>query len=234
MDAENNKVVVLSQTKLAPRQKRIIGEATPKIFIREKPGRGGKKMSYVEGGYVIAKLNEAFSPLGWEFKVAEKGTTDRKNESNAEGEVWVYGELSVVDHKNGYRVTKGQYGQHPIHKNVPIGDAYKAAATDSLKKCASYLGIALDVYWQETSDVQRAALANKPGNNKSFGTPAKAPDAGKTDMEKSAMSFIMQCTTLATLDACTKRVTESKDFSEAKKIVLLKVIEQRRKTLEKK
>ena len=139
--------IVMQEIQLTPRQTGIIAQETPKALIKEKPGRGGKKVQYVEGGYVISKLNEAFSPLGWEFKIVEKGQTERKNESKAEGEVWVYGELTIIDHKNGYRTTKGQYGQHPIHEKVPIGDAYKAAGTDALKKCASLLGIALDVYW---------------------------------------------------------------------------------------
>ena len=139
--------IVMQEIQLTPRQTGIIAQETPKALIKEKPGRGGKKVQYVEGGYVISKLNEAFSPLGWEFKIVEKGQTERKNENKAEGEVWVYGELTIIDHKNGYRTTKGQYGQHPIHEKVPIGDAYKAAGTDALKKCASLLGIALDVYW---------------------------------------------------------------------------------------
>jgi len=139
--------IVMQEVQLSPRQTSVVQAETPAALIKTKPGRGGKRVSYVEGGYVISKLNEAFSPLGWEFKIVEKGTTERKNESSAEGEVWVYGELTIIDHKNGYRTTKGQYGQHPIHTKVPIGDAYKAAGTDALKKCASLLGIALDVYW---------------------------------------------------------------------------------------
>ena len=139
--------LVIREIALTPRQTGIVQAETPKALIKTKPGRGGKAVQYVEGGYVVSRLNEAFSPLGWEFRVVEKGETPRKNERSAEGEVWVYGELTIVDHKNNYRVTKGQYGQHPIHEKVPYGDALKAAGTDSLKKCASLLGIALDVYW---------------------------------------------------------------------------------------
>lgn len=139
--------IVMREVQLTPRQTSIVQQETPKALIKEKPGRGGKKVQYVEGGYVISKLNEAFSPLGWEFDIVEQGTTERKNESKAEGEVWVRGKLTIIDHVKGFRVFKTQYGQHPIHEKVPIGDAYKAAGTDALKKCASLLGIALDVYW---------------------------------------------------------------------------------------
>jgi hypothetical protein len=118
------------------------------VFIKEKPGRGGKKVSYVETGYVVSRLNAIFSPVGWSFRITERGTTERKNETSSEGEVWVYGELTVYDHAKGYSVTRGQYGQHPIHQKVPIGDAYKSAGSDALKKCASLFGIASDVYWK--------------------------------------------------------------------------------------
>lgn len=165
--------IVLQEISLSPRQTGIVNAETPKDLIKSKPGRGGKRVAYVEGGYVISKLNQAFSPLGWEFKITERGQTDRKNENKAEGEVWVYGELTIIDHKNNFRTTKGQYGQHPIHEKVPIGDAYKAAATDALKKCASLLGIALDVYWG-TLD-REEALA--PKDNKL--TPAEAFERAK-------------------------------------------------------
>lgn len=139
--------IIMREIALSQNQSMVVNAETPKELIKTKPGRGGKSVSFVEGGYVIARLNQAFSPVGWEFKVTERGETARKNEKKSDGEVWVYGELTVIDHKNGFRVTKGQYGQHPLHENVPMGDALKAAGTDALKKCASLYGIALDVYW---------------------------------------------------------------------------------------
>lgn len=139
--------LVVSQVSLSAGQISVLAQPTPQQFIKTKPGRGGRSVTFVQGGYVIAQLNRIFGPLNWSFKVTERGETQRKNEKNAEGEVWVYGELTVHDHKRGLAVAKGQYGQHPIHANVPIGDALKAAGTDALKKCASLFGVALDVYW---------------------------------------------------------------------------------------
>jgi len=164
---KEEKALVLHEIGLSARADGVIKAETPKALIKEKPGRGGKKVTYVEGGYVISQLNAAFSPVGWEFKVTERGESPRKTENNAEGEVWVYGELTVIDHKNNWRVTKGQYGQHPIHKNVPIGDAFKAAGTDALKKCASLYGIALDVYWGQL-DSPVDAKAKAPNNEELF------------------------------------------------------------------
>lgn len=162
------KAIVMQEIQLSQRQTGIIQMETPPALVKSKPGRGGKRVSYIEGGYVISRLNQAFSPLGWEFKIVEKGQTDRQNENNTEGEVWVYGELTIIDHKNAYRTTKGQYGQHPIHKKVPIGDAYKAAGTDALKKCASLIGIALDVYWGQLDAPEDKPTDSKPSKNELF------------------------------------------------------------------
>lgn len=139
--------LVIRETRLSDRQQTAIQAVTPPMFIREKPGRGGKKVKYVEAGYVVSRLNTTFSPAGWDFEIIEQGQTTRQNENNSEGEVWVKGKLTIIDHKNNFKVSKTQYGQHPIHKKVPIGDAFKAAASDCLKKCASMFGIAHDVYW---------------------------------------------------------------------------------------
>ncbi len=156
-----SKALVIQEIAMTPRQVGLINMETPKEFIKEKPGRGGKKVSFVEGGYIINQLNGVFSPLGWDFEIVEQGTTERKNEKSAEGEVWVRGRLIINDHKNGFKVFKTQYGQHNIHQNVPIGDAFKSAATDALKKCASMLGIAQDVYWGGMDTVDEAPATKK-------------------------------------------------------------------------
>lgn len=141
------KALVIREISMTTRQQDLISQRTPDVFVKEKPGRGGKRVTYVEGGYIINQLNKAFSPLGWDFEITAQGETARKLDKGSEGEVWVRGQLVINDHKNGFKMTKTQYGQHPIHTNTPIGDAFKAASTDALKKCASMLGIAQDVYW---------------------------------------------------------------------------------------
>lgn len=154
--------LVLREVTLSLHQQMAMAQVTPPMFIKEKPGRGGKKVSYVEGGYVVSRLNAIFSPAGWDFKIIERGQTERKLDKGSDGEVWVYGELTIIDHAKGYRVTKGQYGQHPVHSSVPIGDAYKAATTDALKKCASLFGIAADVYWKIGEQEAGTPEAQKP------------------------------------------------------------------------
>src|SRR3990167_238418 len=148
------KALVLQNIQLKPAQQKALAVATPPQFIKTRKGRGGKEIKYIEGGYVVAKLNEVIGAPNWDFEVLEQGTTERKNGNpeRIEGEVWVRGKLTIIDHKNGYRVSKVQYGQHDIAKGVPLGDSFKSASTDCLKKCASLFGVALDVYWQQLDE----------------------------------------------------------------------------------
>jgi recombination DNA repair RAD52 pathway protein len=140
-----SRALVLSQLDLAPEQKQKIFVATPKEFIKRRVVRGKKEADYVEVGYVIARLNEIFGAVNWNFQVLRETLLDKS--------VAVYGELTIKDHKKGFSITKGQYGNHDRYPEIPIGDTLKAAASDALKKCASLFGIALDVYWKELERV---------------------------------------------------------------------------------
>ncbi len=125
-------------------QKTFITQKTPQQFIKTRPGPGGSKLSYVEIGYVVNILNQAFG-WDWDFKIFDQQIGKKQ--------VWVRGELTVrlYDHT----ITKGQYGGADIKYNratgepVSIADDLKAAASDCLKKCASLLGVASDIYWKD-------------------------------------------------------------------------------------
>ena len=126
--------------------KRILSQRTPPGEIRVRDGRGGQKLKYTDGAYVIRTLNEA---LGWDWDFVADNEELLMN-GDKPFEVKVRGTLTV--RMDGRTVTKTQFGCQPIEmmrdgsKPVSIGDAYKGAATDAMKKCASLLGIALDLY----------------------------------------------------------------------------------------
>src|SRR5215831_14940636 len=123
--------------------KRVLSQQTPEKEIRTRTGRGGKAMKYTDGAYVIRTLNEAFG-WDWDFECDNEEIIMRAGQPF---EVKCRGRLTV---RHGGRViTKTQYGCQPIEggdKAPSMGDCYKGAATDALKKCASMLGIALDLY----------------------------------------------------------------------------------------
>src|SRR5262245_59234836 len=128
----------------------ILTQSTPKNEIRERKGRGGKMLKYTDGAYVIRTLNEAFGS-DWDF---EADNEELIYFNDLPFEVRCRGRLTV--RMGGRTLVKSQYGCQPIEfikdkdGNIiapnSLGDAFKGAATDALKKCASMLGIALDLY----------------------------------------------------------------------------------------
>ena len=114
---------------------------TPRTSIYTRPAKGGGEWRYVTGAYVKKVLNFVFA-WNWNFQIIDKGQ---------EGDsIWVQGRLTVKD-VNGNEIIKEQFGRADVKlkkdgKFLDYGNDLKAAATDSLKKCASELGIASDVY----------------------------------------------------------------------------------------
>lgn len=124
----------------------IFTQETPKAEIRTRQGRGGRLLLYTDGAYVIKTLNQAFG-WNWDFDTDQAEVLyigDRPFEVKCRGRLTVRAGDTVI--------VKTQYGCQPIEMlkdgsaPVSLGDAYKGAATDALKKCASLLGIALDLY----------------------------------------------------------------------------------------
>lgn len=142
---------------------------TPKAHIYSRPAKGGGTWNYVTGTYVKKVLNLMFG-WDWNFEVVE-----HKFDLNI-GQAYVLGKLTVnsngksiikmqfgrVDIKfkkelaynsdGTPKMATNRQGQEyqvkETSKNSPLdlGNDLKAATTDALKKCASELGIASDVY----------------------------------------------------------------------------------------
>jgi hypothetical protein len=146
-----NQTILISKSELSKTEVNTLNEAqlqfilkkTPQKFIKERPAKGGGKWKYVSGAYVQKCLNLMFG-WDWDFEIL-----DEKVLSEA-GEVIVKGRLTC--RTNGKIITKTQYGNKDIifkkETKIPlsIGNDLKSAATDSLKKCASLIGIAQDVF----------------------------------------------------------------------------------------
>jgi hypothetical protein len=109
---------------------------TPVKHVKQRPARGGGTVNYVETYYVVDQLNKLFS-FRWDFEVLEH-VVDNSS-------CIVKGKLTC--HTPSGDIVKHQFGEADRHSGVPVGDTLKAATSDCLKKCASLIGIALDVYW---------------------------------------------------------------------------------------
>jgi hypothetical protein len=122
--------------------------APEEISRREYDG-----LDYIEAPLIIQRLNEAFN-AEWAFEIQEH--------TILENEVIVLGKLTAQG------VAKTQFGAKQItrrkddKKEVSLGDDLKAAATDSLKKCATLFGVALHLYLDEPAHETTVAAAPKP------------------------------------------------------------------------
>ena len=105
--------------------------------IKQRSGNFGQTLDYIEGHSVIHRLNEAFDG-GWSFEIISHDILEE--------EVVVQGKLSAEG------VVKTQFGSSSITRAkgsgaiISMADDLKAAATDSLKKCATLLGVGLYLY----------------------------------------------------------------------------------------
>jgi hypothetical protein len=118
---------------------------TPASHVHERPGKGGQTWSYVTGNYVMKVLNYVFG-WNWDFEIITQEVLEKQ--------VITTGKLTVRSPK-GDVIVKTQVGRADIKykqgtkETLDLGNDYKASATDALKKCASMLGVASDIYGKE-------------------------------------------------------------------------------------
>jgi len=119
--------------------------------IRRRQGRNGM-LDYVEGHSVIQRLNDALESA-WSFEITHHELKD--------DEVIVLGRLTTGT------VSKMAFGASQVTRErdsrqpVSVGDDLKAAATDAMKKCATFLGVGLHLY----ADKPLAASTPRPGHS---------------------------------------------------------------------
>jgi hypothetical protein len=137
-------LVTPSQMPLSTKQILKIFQRTPKQHVHTRPAKGGGTWDYVTGTYVKKVLNHVFGWL-WDFEIMDKG-----REGN---QVWVQGKLTIRDPKTRQpAIVKTQFGGADVKVKKGTKDCLnyandlKAATTDCLKKCASELGVANDIY----------------------------------------------------------------------------------------
>jgi Rad52/22 family double-strand break repair protein len=139
--------------------------------IRQRKGRNGL-LDYVEGHSVIQRLNEALEGA-WSFEIV--------HHEIREEEVLVIGRLSADG------ITKMAFGGSQVTREresgalISISDDLKAACTDSMKKCATFLGVGLHLYAEKPIG-GRAPVARGPAApsrpTSAPSPPARTPQNG--------------------------------------------------------
>lgn len=130
----------------------ILTQRTPENIVKTRRGKGGKRFHYVEHSWVTEQLNLAFG-WAWDWEIVEWRLFPSPEEPR---ECTVLGQLTVRT-SEGKPITKMQFGASDVKRDrqsniLSVADDLKAASSDGLKKAASLLGLALDLY---SADVTR-------------------------------------------------------------------------------
>lgn len=170
---DDNKKLTIPKTWLSSAQIIRLVEKTPKNQIYQRPGKGGKVFDYVTVSYIQRVLDYSFG-WNWDFDIVEHG--------KEADHVWVLGKLTVRNPEGNRSITKTQFGRSEIKfkkdsdKHVDYGNDLKAAASDALKKCASMLGIARDIYGK-TDYKEESGVTARPAEPDTRSTHVKVADA---------------------------------------------------------
>lgn len=164
----------------------------PRDVISERDGGGGRKLSYLEGWYVIDRLNKVVGQGNWSYETEEmrlvrEGTIKDKYGNDVHtahyiAKVTLNARLSPgVEDRSLYSgwSTFSDYGYGDgSDKNNP-GKAHelavKEAVTDAVKRCAKNLGMSLGLalYDKTQENVAEAEEAKPVDKNSASGGDAK-------------------------------------------------------------
>lgn len=170
----------------------LLYKKTPGQHIHSRQGKGGQNFKYVTGAYVKSQLNRLFG-FDWSFTVKQFDV--KGNQCIVFGHL--EGNIRDAEGKIIATLVREQFGRADIKtlksdrtKPVDFGNDLKAATTDALKKCASDLGIARDVYaadeYRELAfyDNEDMAQAEADKKAKQYGDKMTEVDAEIGDLEE--------------------------------------------------
>lgn len=164
--------VTAGHEKLPPEILEKLKTPLPPEAVSPNPDRPG--LSVIKVIYVVERLNDVFGLNGWRVvnQVVESGRM-----------VVVKATVTIPE----YGIVIEQYGGND---NPDRGDAYKGACTDALSKCASYLGIGMDVYKGLHDERLKAAPSSNGGQPTSHSTQpgARRPAAENARPEPTGLT----------------------------------------------
>lgn len=156
-------------------------------LIKQRDAGGNKKLDYISGSTVIRLLNEAFN-YQWSFEIVEevlvasipKWDKYKKAFEDQPPYIKVLGRLTVA----GFGI-KEQFGTKILLGGASEQEgAAKSAATDALKKCATLLGIGLELYEDDLGDeVEFAAETPSQPTQQAHTTKAQPKKTPTTDTD---------------------------------------------------
>ncbi len=183
----------------------LLGEKLASEHVRERQGGGGKTLSYVEGIYVIRRLNHIFGYGGWRDSVVEM--TQVADDAKGKPQFRAIVELVVAG--------LGPDGRDWMVSDVGFGSGDhekgpKEAVTDALKRCARRLGDSLggSLYEKPDEDGNRSGVA-APEPKKRPSARAKKEDAAVPEIEL-VLAEIQGASDAASMEAIKQRIVAMK------------------------
>lgn len=221
MDNKEEVKVVKAKTKTRTRTRRSKEEILSDVPLMERLGMkfperhvkkrmlmeadgNVKELSYLPGDKIIERLNTCFDGK-WDFSIEDKIVDVHI------GQVAILGRLEIIiDEKP---VVKEQWGSAVVAtfsngKIINLGNDIKAATTDSLKKCATLLGVGLYLY---AEDDERGQVG------KDYVQPNSPQKEEKTESLRSAVSSDSSLATKAQVSSIMK-IARDKEI-DAQKIM---------------
>lgn len=126
-----------------------LNDPFPKELLRST-SKGGANLTYIPVSEVIARLNDVLGVDGWSYQIMDRWTSGERGGYP----VWMMAHvrLTVYDSKRmGPSVDRDGIGGQQVKckKNsdepVDIGDEWKGAVSDALKKAAQAFGVGLEL-----------------------------------------------------------------------------------------
>lgn len=160
-----------------------LDEKIPRSAVSLRDGGGPKKLSYLEGWYVIARLNEVLGQGKWQYETYSLEMV-HSGEVNGKQCVHYIAKVQLTAEIGSETVRFSDYGYGDGTDKYNIGKAHELAAkeavTDGVKRCAKNLGMSLGL-----------ALYDKTQENVSDEDETKeVPSSGSKNTKAAAMGAI--------------------------------------------
>lgn len=190
----------------------MLNQPIPRSVIKERDGGGGRKLSYLEGQYVINRLNLVFGPLYWATDIKSldcvyQGVIKDRYDKN----VFTCHYVAKVR-----LVVQCEGGPATEHTDVGYGDgtdkgnpgkahelAVKEAVTDAIKRCAKNLGLSmgLALYDKDQTNIEEDLLEEKQETAQVSSLPVSKEDDGSSSRKLiSSRSRVVVAKNKATLE----------------------------------
>lgn len=158
----------------AEETRKQLDEKIPRSVIAKRDSGAGKKLDYLEGWYVIARLNEVLGQGNWDYKINNLQLV-HTGETNGKHTVHYIATVLLSAMVGGRYVQFSDVGYGDGSDKYNIGKAYelatKEAVTDAVKRCAKNLGMSLGLALYQKSqehvdDEEETVPASGPADTK--------------------------------------------------------------------